>query len=318
MISLDEFMCQKPLVWGKMTGCDYAPDLLSYLLWCAINSSLMTYGALAKNVHIPRSYRHGSAMSIATGSLAGYIGDYCVDNELPPLNALVVNKRNFLPSIGVTPYLRRYGIINYDEMGIDEKQRALSDTLYPLIFQPGIWINLLEVYGIKPKEPKYKIPYKINNQFFRCEEIAKIIPPDLPYHGGMGEGEAHRALKMYVVENCETIENLRLLGCSTDNADMEHLLPSMDRPDILFQNGNLNVACEIKSWRSDEADLYRGIFQCVKYKALLNAMDVVFEARTTVSECILVIQRKLPENLQQMANCLRIPLVRLSRKMVRN
>ena len=85
----------------------------------------------------------------------------------------------------------------------------------------------------------------------------------------------------------------------------------------MFSNDELSVACEIKSWLSDEADLLRGIFQCVKYTALLNALDTL-EGRTPASECILIVQEELPRDLQRVANRLRVPHVQLSREEVGN
>ena len=51
----------------------------------------------------------------------------------------------------------------------------------------------------------------------------------------------------------------------------EFSLASADRPDVLFQCTSDVIAVEVKSHISNEADLQRGIYQCVKYRALVRA-----------------------------------------------
>ncbi len=315
MIPLAEFMEQHHdhIGWGPMKCREYAPRLLPQLLWCAINRKLMTYGDLAQNVLFPDKYCQGNAMGSTTGCLASYMGDYCTVNGLPPLNVLIVNAQTHLPSCGATPHLGRYGIDAYDKMNADEQREALQNNLYPLIFQPAIWSALLEVNGMEPEKPGRFLDYDQD-----VEGVIGDTPLPTPTcKGGCGEGDAHNALKMYVKEFCGEIENLRLLGCEKDRAETEHLLPSLDRPDVLFQNDGFSVACEIKSWESDEADILRGIFQCVKYKAILNAIDSL-EGRQGTSECILIVQKKLSAELQNVANRLHVPHILLSRERVGN
>ena len=194
-----------------------------------------------------------------------------------------------------------------------EKRDALQNKLYPLIFQPAIWRHLLKVNEISPEKPEAYREYDQDAN----EGSEAILLPNSIQKGGNGESEAHNALKKYIIEHCEEIENLRLLGCETDKAEVEHLLPSMDRPDVFFRNNGFSVACEIKSWQSDDADLLRGIFQCVKYKALLDAVSTL-EGHQDANECILIVQNDLPEELQTAANRLHVPHIRLSRRKVGN
>ena len=315
MKSLNKFMDEhgNNPGWGDMTYRIYAPRLLPQLLWCAHNRKLMTYGDLARNIHFPPKYQQGSALSSAAGWLAGYLGDYCEANELPPLNALIVNEHTLIPSIGARFHFRRYGIRNYDKLELDEKRQALENKLYPLIFQGGIWSALEDVNDIDLVMPAHFRDYDYDED----GGLGDFQLPGAIREGNVGESDAHKALKEYVINNCETIENLRLLGCKKDRAETEHLLPSLDRPDVLFRNDGFSVACEIKSWRSDEADLLRGIFQCVKYTALLNAIDTLKE-RAPDSQCILIVQKELPQELQRVANRLRVPHIRLSQKTVGN
>lgn len=315
MRSLIEFMARRPKNegWGRMKYRRFAPKLLPYLVWCAINKKLMTYGDLARNVELPTEYRQGSALQKSSSRLAGFIGEYCDEIKLPTLNALVVNKQSLLPSDGIEFFLTRYDINNYENLDAKEKRRELSNKLYPLIFQPGIWMELLKINKIEPLEPKFSTPYNAEKK----RKTVKIKLPVSFAQNNSGESEEHKALKKYVADNCEKIESLRLLGCKKEKAEMEYMLPSADRPDIFFSAGDFSVACEIKSWRSDDNDLLRGLFQCVKYRALLNAQDTL-EGRLEASECLLVVQKVLPEHLQRIANIFYIPVINLSRGKVGN
>ena len=56
-------------------------------------------------------------------------------------------------------------------------------------------------------------------------------------------------------------------------AKNEYILPSGDKLDVYFElkNGN-RIAVEIKPSISNEADITRGIFQCVKYNSIMDAL----------------------------------------------
>ena len=57
---------------------------------------------------------------------------------------------------------------------------------------------------------------------------------------------------------------------------MEHILLSGDRLDVYFElKDGSKVAVEIKPSTSPDADILRGLFQCVKYKSILDAEDKI-------------------------------------------
>ena len=56
-------------------------------------------------------------------------------------------------------------------------------------------------------------------------------------------------------------------------AETEVELLSGDRVDVVLYGERKTVAIEVKSKDSNWADLQRGIYQCVKYKAVLSAQD---------------------------------------------
>jgi hypothetical protein len=68
------------------------------------------------------------------------------------------------------------------------------------------------------------------------------------------------------------------------------------------------VAVEVKSILSSEADILRGIFQCVKYRALLDAV-VAIEQLELVATSRLAIEGSLPESLRRIASTLGVTVV---------
>ena len=63
------------------------------------------------------------------------------------------------------------------------------------------------------------------------------------------------------------------------------------------------IGVEVKSAASDEADLMRGIFQCVKYQALLVAVQR-YEQRALRCRVILALGGALTPTLSQLADLL--------------
>lgn len=53
--------------------------------------------------------------------------------------------------------------------------------------------------------------------------------------------------------------------------EVEFQLPSCDSSDVLFKKGSESVVAEVKSHISNSTDIYRGLYQCVKYDALVRS-----------------------------------------------
>lgn len=85
--------------------------------------------------------------------------------------------------------------------------------------------------------------------------------------GGIGEGAAHRTLKEYIRDNPLSV-GIKRKGAK---AETEKDLPSGDRIDVFFENGTSWVGVEVKSEQSSEDDIRRGLYQCVKYRAVMEA-----------------------------------------------
>lgn len=120
-----------------------------------------------------------------------------------------------------------------------------------------------------------------------------------PRRGGGGESENHRRLKEFVAAHPEAIG----LPKGTPKGTPEYPLPSGDSLDVFFEHADTWVGVEVKSALSDEADMVRGLFQCVKYQAVMEAVQ---RAKTLLQNArtILVLEGKLPSRLLPLKNIL--------------
>ena len=115
-------------------------------------------------------------------------------------------------------------------------------------------------------------------------------------HARRGEGPNHKALRLWVRDHPGKIRG----GYANFATDTEVVLDSADRVDVVYYDPDSTVAIEVKSSDSDDTDLRRGIFQCIKYRAVMEAMDIRQDAQV---DTVLVTQRPLPRDLR--------PLLRL-------
>lgn len=201
-------------------------------------------------------------------------------SDIPTLNCLVQNKHTNLPSDGFD-----YVIKNYSKLSSESKRGEVRNLNYQAHIYD--WTRVLKTLGLKPAEI---IPTE------RIEEIKHS------YFGG-GEGKEHKALKEYIHHHPE-----RIGVKGVKFSETEHDLLSGDRLDVFFDCKSIHYAIEVKPKTSPEGDIIRGVFQCVKYKAVMDAMRVADNGNYE-NETILVLAGNMPETARQMANDLKIKYI---------
>ena len=92
-------------------------------------------------------------------------------------------------------------------------------------------------------------------------------------------------------------------GLRPEATNTEVELLSGDRVDVVSVTEDRTVAIEVKSKDSDWADLRRGVYQCVKYRAVIRAQDI---RRNANVESWLVTETPLPHELKRLARRLGI------------
>lgn len=182
--------------------------------------------------------------------------------EIPTLNALVNNSKTRLPSEGfnyVFPYYDKYN---------NNKKKELVSLLNAKAIGFRDWDWILSLLGLKP--------------------TTSLEDESIIRYGKFGvesESIEHRKLKEYVAAHPEVV-GLK----SGEHGYIEYTLLSGDRLDVFFKDSN--VAVEIKSEISSDADILRGIFQCVKYKSVLDA-EAQIHGEKQNSRAILLLGKSL-------------------------
>jgi hypothetical protein len=240
------------------------------------------YSDLAKKLNMPNPRNLNNVLGCIGRSLENLSKEW--NEEIPPIQCLVLNKRTKLPGSGIGWFL-----IKKEEFGrlpLHRRQEIVQSEL-PRIYSYRRWHEVLDVLGLKPSSPSFE----------------KIIAAAAAYRGG-GESEHHRKLKEFVAMHPEIVN----LPPSSPKGDTEFQLPSGDSLDVSFARGKMWVAAEVKSLISSEDDLARGIFQCVKYRAVMNAVLATKE-RVQNARVFLVLEGTLPEKLRTLRNLLRVDVI---------
>lgn len=201
---------------------------------------------------------------------------------IPPLQVLAINKGAGLPGEGFAEFL--VNPQDYRSASPVIRGRIISALTSQVRAFPR-WRQVLVALGATQ-------PAAI--------DLGRLCSPALlATMSGGGESEAHRLFKLFVERSPGRV------GVAGRNiaSDIEHCLPSADKVDVLFTTPSRMVAVEVKSRVSSFADIVRGIFQCVKYRALLDAVTVV-EQREVSVDSVLALEGRFPDSLRVIANTL--------------
>jgi hypothetical protein len=197
--------------------------------------------------------------------------------EIPHIQALVVSKGTSVPGKGFDPFLKDKG----KAWKSLEERKAILKTYIAEIANYPYWDEVISELGLKPAASK----------------IDDIIDKAMSFGGG--EGPEHKALKEYVRSHPECV------GLPTGSAEgsAEAGLPSGDSIDVLFDRKDRIVAVEVKPASAPIHDITRGLFQCVKYRAVLQAR-ADFESDPRQIAIFLVLGGGLPKALFPLRNSL--------------
>lgn len=200
--------------------------------------------------------------------------------KVPPIQCLVVNKNTGLPGEGVGWFIAKE-----DEFAKlpRSKQREIVKAELAKIFAYTKWLKVLEALSLP-----YTVP-----------DLRPLIKEASSYGGG--EGEEHKCLKAYLSKHPEVIG----LAANTPHGSIEEPLPSGDSLDVSFRQMSEWISAEVKPAGSPVADILRGLYQCVKYKAVMEAVQAT-EGKPRAATAVLVLQGDLPAVLIPARNTLGI------------
>lgn len=284
--------------WTEIT----ARHILPLLVWCANHGEKISYGQLDAELQRRRWGHHVNV--VMYGHPAGAVGNALLETEkksgqkIPPLNALVINARTGIPGSGCDYYLSTYLGKRRRKQLSDDERKAMSEETMEEIWRFQGWDEILNDYGLNPI--KGGIP-----------SLQTTAVEKKPKKSGWltgPESDAHKALKTWVAKHPKVIKS----KIPFKTGAPEWLFASNDRVDVLFEHSDGCIAVEVKAAEAADAELERGIYQCVKYQALLRA-ELKAQGKIPNGLAILVIERHLPVILQQLADLLGVRVIRVQR-----
>jgi hypothetical protein len=246
----------------------------------------VTYGAIARlleaRLKIPRVF------PTHVGAVAGTMMDLIEEEEpdAPLINALVT-RPNGIPGKGFGGYydrrIRRDGERAWVNLSRGRKLDVVAQVRAQVRRYPDWNALYAKLFGTAPPEaPK---PRRYRERDGKPAETTRPI--------GAGESDEHKRLKDWAVRNPAALGLAQAFKGTPEKA-----LLSGDRIDVLFTDGASFVAVEVKSTLSTDDDLRRGVYQCVKYRAVVKAQESPVSVPV---RAMLVTERELPEDLKTRA-----------------
>lgn len=269
------------LMQGDSLYLERARKTLPYLVRQAHASNTIYYSSLAQEVGMPNA-RNLNYVLGAIGNALRQLGKL-EEEDIPPIQCLVVNMRDGLPGEGIGDFISSENFSSFSKT----QKKKIVDAQLATIYTYPYWDWVLEKLGLAP------LPVKIH----------KIVAKAKRYQHG-GESKEHKALKAFVAANPAEIG----LRVGLASGKTEYALPSADKIDVVFHDRGMQIGIEVKSNISDTPDILRGLFQCVKYQHLLEAEQVV-NGEIPNSRVILVLQSQLPHELLSVQHMLGIEIV---------
>lgn len=250
----------------------------------ALANQPIFYSDLAHELDMPNPRN----LNFVLGSIGHTLKNVSVEwnEKIPPINCLVINKATRLPGEGISSF-----ITDKDSFAKlpRKQQRAIVDMELHKIYTYPRWYDVLKHLGLKYKENRDYSP------------LLKAVSNK--YHG-IGESQHHKQFKEFVGKNPQILGLPKSVGIG----EVEKNLPSGDIVDVSFVHGKDWIIAEVKSNISDTADIYRGLYQCVKYQAVAEAFQTE-KGYQPSCRVVLVLEGKLPVELIELKNLLGIEVI---------
>jgi hypothetical protein len=273
----------KQEIWGEKLYLARARAALPLLVRQAWAGQPIFYSALAEELGMPNPRNLNYVLS-AIGKELEKLGRV-KGTDIPPIQALVINKSTQLPSEGIRWFLRDDTALKEYTRANNMRRREILRSHLLKVFNFPYWSEVLNKLNL-PEPPE--------------SPIAQI--PAMKTSGRSEEGPDHKALKEMILKEPKMLDIL-----NHNKSEMEWLLRSGDRLDVYIETPEALYAIEVKSHTSPPPDIVRGIFQTIKYAAVLEAEQrLVPKSKQKEVYSILALGAKLPDDLVSLRNTLNV------------
>lgn len=281
---------------------DIVPHIVPILVRRAKQGRPITYGELADELHrefghTPRARKtlYGppvGAVGVAIQELSLKWGD-----RIPPINTIVVRASTGFPGTGADEIAHYFFEDNGRGMAKerDAYLRAAMDAVYHYGHR---WDRVAEALGSPT----------LDAEVGGVDQGDEIELPELP-RAYAPESEEHKTIKAWI---CAHPGWLREFG-KFDEGRTERCISSGDRLDAFFENGRRRLAVEVKASHASDAELMRGVYQCVKYRAVLRAEELATK-RAPTGDAVLVCTRPPNKKTAALMKRLHVAFVHLPMK----
>ena len=271
MTTKETAIVARPMWAGDELYQERAREALPVLVRQARSEAHLTYGTLAAELGMPNPRN----LNYVLGSVGQTLMDLGKEwgESIPPIQCLAINATHKTPGAGFGWFISDQA---WKTMPPAQRRR-ITEAKEKEIYACHRWPDVLAALRLKPLD----------------EDFGDLLQQAAQMRAG-GESEAHKRLKEYVRRNPERV------GLKTGGrfGNSEKLLPSGDRADVFFDTGREWIAVECKPASSGEGDLTRGLYQCIKYAAVLRAMAAVEPKREPDTRAVLVIAGTLPPRVR--------------------
>ncbi|WDL17324.1 MULTISPECIES: hypothetical protein [Xanthomonas] len=258
-------------------------DILPILIRRAKEGRPIFYGELAEQLerefgHEPKARKTVYGPAVGAVGLAieqlGLLPEWRGE-RIPPINTIVVSKSTGYPSTGADEIAHYFFEDNGAGMAADRK--AYLDAAMNAVYHFDKWDQIAAALGVARLQPA--------SGELEADK-GDVLPLPKVQAGGAPESAEHQALKRWVREHLEELADFGTFEPGRNEA----VLSSGDRLDVLFENGKQRLAVEVKTSKCSEDELMRGVYQCVKYRAILRAEQLAIR-QVPNGEAVLVCPR---------------------------
>ena len=259
-----ENVCMIKIQSTKQNLMKFAVKPLAQLLIdAAKRRSFITYGEAKQLLETEAGF--DTIFTPMVGFPAGVLNDrfLATRRDCPPLSILLVGQKDHLPGVGAGNFMAKHlqwnELSNRDfKVNRPEEWRSACDRI------------ATDIYKFRDWEQVYRKAFGEFLPTFPSSRSTKSKEKDGVKYKRKGEGKNHKDLRLWVKCNPGKINSTY----ASFDTETEFRLDSGDRVDVVYFGQDLTVAIEVKSKDSDDSDIRRGVFQCIKYRAVLQAMDM--------------------------------------------